>query len=582
MEEYNPNMPTETLNEGAPVQTPSVPGKRTYSVRETVFAALTVVSGYLFLRMWPASANPFGALLFTVFLFSFGAVWLKMSGGRQNPLSVVCAVSAVLFSAGFFITGNGVLHICIMLWVIAAYVYWIYLSSGNAIDGLGDVTWADFIKAFFVMPWLTPSALYRALFSKKDREASGRKTGMAVLWIFLGLMVALLPTLIVTKVLMYDDSFRKMVEQIGKFDISEPLSHLWSLVLAVPLAGYAFSGMISCSDRKYGDRFTAGQVRGATARARVFPQLMCVFSVAPLLCVYLLFFISQSGYYLSAFTGTLPSGLGSYSEYARSGFFELCGVSAFNAVVLFLVSALMRRKDDGKPGIAQRILSGLLSLFTVILITTAVAKMLLYIGQLGLTRKRVYTTWFMVLLGVCFIFVIVKQIKLNFNSAACMLFAFIILFSVLVLSGVDGIIAGYNADRYIDGSLDYFDAPAMGELGDAAVPSLIKVAEHLESIGIEAGQYDLDSILSGEQGGFAVVNRGSDVIKREALEFTKRAAAASGLTFGDETEKQCRVYSETLAALGRYTAQKDKGGFFSLTMPRILAESAVADATDGR
>ena len=62
-------------------------GSRAYTVYETVFAVITILSGYLFTRMWPASSHPFGALLFTLFLFVTGGIWLKLSGGRQGLIS---------------------------------------------------------------------------------------------------------------------------------------------------------------------------------------------------------------------------------------------------------------------------------------------------------------------------------------------------------------------------------------------------------------------------------------------------------------------------------------------------------------
>ena len=73
-------------------------GSRAYTVYETVFAVITILSGYLFTRMWPASSHPFGALLFTLFLFVTGGIWLKLSGGRQSFLSLIFVCSSILFS----------------------------------------------------------------------------------------------------------------------------------------------------------------------------------------------------------------------------------------------------------------------------------------------------------------------------------------------------------------------------------------------------------------------------------------------------------------------------------------------------
>lgn len=51
----------------------------------------------------------------------------------------------------------------------------------------------------------------------------------------------------------------------------------------------------------------------------------------------------------------------------------------------------------------------MLSIFTLILIATAISKMVMYISVYGLTQLRFYTTWFMLLLAVIFVMIIVKQ-----------------------------------------------------------------------------------------------------------------------------------------------------------------------------
>ena len=43
-------------------------------------------------------------------------------------------------------------------------------------------------------------------------------------------------------------------------------------------------------------------------------------------------------------------------------------------------------------------------------------------------------------------------------------------------------IAKYNINRYIDGSLNTVDMCAMEDLGDAAIPELVRLAEHLDNM----------------------------------------------------------------------------------------------------
>ena len=127
--------------------------------------------------------------------------------------------------------------------------------------------------------------------------------------------------------------------------------------------------------------------------------------------VYLFFFVSQWDYYLSAFTGKLPEGVVNYAEYARSGFFELCTVSAINLVIITAIALFMKRSGNGEK-IFLRIVSALFSVMTLVLIGTALAKMYLYIDRFGLTVKRLLSSWLMIVIALIFVFVInyIKQI----------------------------------------------------------------------------------------------------------------------------------------------------------------------------
>lgn len=110
-----------------------------------------------------------------------------------------------------------------------------------------------------------------------------------------------------------------------------------------------------------------------------------------------------------------------------------------------------------------------LCLFTLMLIITAISKMMMYINYYGLTQMRVYTTWFMVVLFLIFTVTAVRQFK-KFNAARVMIGGFVILFLILSYGNVDGRIAAYNIDRYQDGTLEKLDVEALSGLSDAAVP----------------------------------------------------------------------------------------------------------------
>ena len=154
-------------------------------------------------------------------------------------------------------------------------------------------------------------------------------------------------------------------------------------------------------------------------------------------------------------------------------------MSVINLVIIAALTLLLRRQTAAPPRVL-RILSLLFAIFTLILIATALSKMVLYIRIYGLTPKRVYATWGMVVLAAIFVLVIIKQFVRRLQLVALAMTVTVTLFTLLSLSGIDSLIASYNVDRYINGTLPTVDVEAFEQLGEAAVPAVVRLAEHLD------------------------------------------------------------------------------------------------------
>ena len=106
--------------------------------------------------------------------------------------------------------------------------------------------------------------------------------------------------------------------------------------------------------------------------------------------------------------------------------------------------------------------------------------MLLYIDSYGLTPKRVYTSWFMVLLALVFLAVLLRQIFKRFPSACVILIGTLALVALIALPNVDGMIAEYNVDAYVAGKISEIDVETLDSLGDSAVPVMVELETELE------------------------------------------------------------------------------------------------------
>lgn len=473
---FEPNL-TE-LRENAPIEnTPP----RSFSTAETVFAWLSLLAGYIFCRFFPASDNPLGAVMLIFGLFIATFIVLIVKKIRVKLTAILAAVSGIIISLTLILSGNEFLNFFAYSYALIMYFYFVYSATGNALqNGFSNFVLADFIKALFVLPFRSLGYIFKALFSSRG----GKKLPLKII---AGLGIALIPTAIVLSLLSYDSSFSALWNSIFKLDFYSVFSHIVSLTFGIPIGMYIFGSFVSSVDNKCTDALTVEACHKASEKLKKLPALTAVFATAPVLFVYVIFFISQWKYYVSGFTGVLPESL-SYAEYAREGFSQLCTVSVINLIMILAVTLFARRTEEGKPSLAIKLVTLLFSASTLILISTAIAKMVMYIDFYGLTQKRIYSTWLMVVIALIFVLIAIQQIAPKLKTIALSFTIAVVLFAMLSLSNVNGIIAKYNVMHYISGDLETVDVRALADLGDAAVPELVNLYEHIDEKLEESGK----------------------------------------------------------------------------------------------
>lgn len=455
--------------------TPEKKPHRIYSVQDVIFAWVIYVAAFLFCHHFPLSEQNLGATLYVGILFIFTTVILLTKGAKITLIPILVFLSAITISAGFCLSSNEVLHFFGFVYCIGAYCYYITSLMGIVTKkGFNDLVVIDWFKAFFVMPFLSMEhfELFHGLFGKIKKKRSG-----IVLKMLLGFALTFIPTGIVLLLLSYDSGFVAMIKTIFKFNAFSPFTMIFQLILAIPIAMCLYGIYISSVDGKSTKMLTAETCQTINGKIKILPASTVVAAAVPLIAVYVLFFISQWQYYVSGFIGKLPKDF-IYSEYAREGFFQLCAVSVINLLVVMVISAFGKRTNGS--GIANKTVNLILSVFTLVLIATAASKMVMYIANKGLTPKRVYASWFMAVLALVFIVIAIRQFVPRFQWVTLSLCIVVAAFAVLSVSNVDGLIAKYNVDRYIDGSLNKIDVSYMADLSDAAVPHMVRLAKHLD------------------------------------------------------------------------------------------------------
>lgn len=456
--------------------TPTPKEKPQYRGMDTLFAWLSIAVGFLFVRAMPVTQNSLGGMLFLLVLYAFGGLYLYGSGVRLGKASLLLAVVVLILSFGMITGGNHTLRGLLFLGLLLAFLYWCYVTCGlgnMANDNAALYIW----RAVFVMPFLSLEHIFPALFSFRKKGENAAKLWRTLGWTLVGLGVAVIPTAIVIALLSYDAQFTSLMDRIFSFSLDGAWELIRDLILGFLVAIVLFGVLFAVNYKRKKNNGQPEEV--SCADLHVLPRALLCAAVTPILAVYVIFFISQWSYYVSAFTNVLPADL-TYAAYAREGFFQLCGVSALNAAMLLLFNLLIRK--NGKPrDVIRTLYSSVISVFTLILIATAISKMALYINTYGLTQKRVYATWFMLLLAVVFVLVLIRQAtkKLRLFPAialVCVLFA-----ALITLPNVDGMIASYNVNAYLSGDLKEVDVDALSGYGTSSVPALVRLRDELTS-----------------------------------------------------------------------------------------------------
>ena len=273
----------------------------------------------------------------------------------------------------------------------------------------------------------------------------------------LGVLIALpVAAVLIVLLMRADAAFEGLMDMLPDTDWSEPLLSLFFGV---------FAGWILYS-RGVGLKYA--EKNGKEAKSfHGFSAITVNILLGTVCLIYAVYLLSQLAYLGGGFAGILPDGY-TLAEYARRGFFEMAWLSFINLGLMCLAMGLVEKKA-GAPALTRG-LCLFLGLAALFLIAAASAKMLLYIGGYGLTRKRVLTEVFMLWLGVTTILVSVWLFKPRFPYMKGAVICALILGCVTFWADVDTQVARYNVRAYQSGQLETIDMGHMGCLGDGALP----------------------------------------------------------------------------------------------------------------
>ena len=433
-----------------------------WSARDGIFLVAAVALGLLVVDWALCGGFNLGFSICYALLLIWTLAYRGRSAVRVRPIGIFCG-AASLAGAGLFAWTADELLCFLWLWMIAL-LFCIFAASVYGVElGGGARLIADALRSILPAPFRN---IHRPFLSM---AASGNARGGRVFrQVLLGLLLAapvlaiVLPLLIGSNAA-FEGLMRSLVGNLG----DAPYRLILGLILAVLIFSLGFAlrkGLVKAPVRE------AKEARGILGTAAAVTLL------GALLLVYAAYLLSQLAYFFSAFSGILPEGyVFTAAEYARRGFFELCAVCAVNLLVVCVLPRLTRR-EEGVPG-AVKALCALVCAFCLIFAAVAFSKMALYVQRFGLTRLRLLTSAFMVLLVCVLLIALVQLFVRRLPAVQLVLVLACVLGLALGYARPDAWIARYNVARYQAGTLEAIDVEYLGGLSADAVPELITLLD---------------------------------------------------------------------------------------------------------
>lgn len=434
----------------------------TASKKDLLFALFTVI-GSVLLSVFGICAGFSGGFGISVLilLVILSAYFVPAKDGTK-PYFAICGVLALLLCVGFVITTNGSVRFWSTVAIILLGAAWL-VSRTNKCEEKSDLS---LIKVILSPPLTSVNNIPWALASLLSGEGERRKTAGGIL---LGVLLAVPCLFVIVPLLMSSDvAFESMVSAMFDNLFIDALKIVLGLIISIPVITYLFT---LSKDTQFEEKDS--EFKGI--QNAVLISFLSVLSVC-----YIAYLFSQFAYFFDAFRGILPNGYSfTVAEYARRGFFEMTAIVAINLAVIF-ACLLLAKKSEGKICIALRAICTFIGVFTLIIIATALSKMVLYINSFGMTVLRITTSAFMVFLAVVFASVMLRIFIPHIRVLRTALVTAGLVLTILGCANVNNMVASYNYNAYKNGALKDIDIQTIYELGEEGVPYLIKLADSKE------------------------------------------------------------------------------------------------------
>lgn len=391
-------------------------------------------------------------------LFCASTAYLFDKSKGVSLFTVLCGILSLAGSVTFAIFNDYFVNFIMFILVCGLYVaYTLGLSKAFMYNVGSFKMLIDMAKDVLVHPFMSLGDVFGGIkaSANKNKKPLSSIAGVAIALPF----VIVLGTLLMQSDVAFESLVTKIFKNIGIY--------IFQVIIAFVVTPYLFSN--AYSKRKGLNR----EVYGKDFKIKSAPVSACVSFLGMISVLYVVYLVSQLAYFFSAFKGILPDDYKyTASAFARRGFFEMFAICVINVIIISVVCAIVKKRSGW-----IKTLSCFISLFSVLMLVTAMQKMKLNMSIYGLTKNRVLVAVFMLMMFVVIAFFILHIFvpKLSYMQPIIVICSCI--FIAMSFADIDYQIAKYNVDAYNSGAIDTLDMDTIGDLSDSAVPYLVELTE---------------------------------------------------------------------------------------------------------
>ena len=310
---------------------------------------------------------------------------------KNNAESLAMLVMTIIIASSVCFSFGNVWEKEIRVFFAHLYaVYWVLCRSDRLAEGETShmMVW-DGIVGFFVMPFKHFLLNAKTIFTV-FRTGGCVKNKKSVPFVLLASFAAAVLFFVALSYLMdADDNYNALMQDIGGY-LKIDIDYLFipKVIITVFASTYLYGLLGGCYRETKEQTYSRGEkVKGFVEALRKVPGSVWVVFIGFFSLFYAIFFIMQGHYLFDAFIMKLPQEF-TYSQYARKGFGDMCGVMVVNFILFWLSTRTVPTLD--KP---VKIASFVLNVESMFFALIAFLKIAMYINAYGFTPLRFESIW---------------------------------------------------------------------------------------------------------------------------------------------------------------------------------------------